>query len=150
MPKCKVCSHPQRAELTRALVLNIESDRGIAKQFGLTASSVFRHRRNHLRPYLSEQIAQDLELADVNPLAEAKALFYRVRTMLDKSEDAEDLPAFKALHSEARRDLELLAKLLGDLKDGGVQVNNYVHPRREGQPSREEQFEQLFADIEEY
>ena len=69
-----------------------------------------------MRPYLSEQIAQDLELADVNPLAEAKALFYRVRTMLDKSEDAEDLPAFKALHSEARRDLELLAKLLGDLR----------------------------------
>ena len=98
---------------------------------------------------MSEQIAKDPELADVNPLAELKAMYYRVKLMLDRAEDTQDLSAFKAFHAEARKDLELLAKLLGDVSDTFEQHNHisYYHHHN---PTREQQFEKLFKDIEQF
>ena len=146
MPACTVCSHPKRNEINRALINNSGSGREIAGRFDLKKSSVDRHRRNHLRPHLAQLIAEDPELAELNPLAEIKALYYRVRHLLDKAEDANDLPAFKAFHGEARKDLELLAKLLGDVSDTFEQHNYVSHHHHH--PTREQQFEKLFKDIE--
>ena len=117
MPKCKVCSHSDRDKINRALIRGSESEREIARRFDITQASVDRHRRNHLRPYLADLIAEDPELAELDPLAEVKALYYRVRRMLDAAEDADDLPAFRAFHSEARKDLETLAKIVGDIDE---------------------------------
>jgi len=75
---------------------------------------------------MSELIADDPELADIAPLAELKAMYYRVKYMLDKAEDAEDLPAFRAFHAEARKDLEVMAKILGDI-DERPQI--YISPQ---------------------
>src|SRR5215211_3327345 len=117
MPACTICNHPKRDEINRALINNSGSGREIAGRFDLKKSSVDRHRRNHLRPHLAQLIAEDPELAELNPLAEIKALYYRVRHLLDKAEDANDLPAFRAFHAEARKDLEVLAKIVGDIDE---------------------------------
>src|SRR5215210_4107459 len=106
---CTVCSHPKRDEINRALISG--TTRGIAGRFDLTKSSIDRHRREHLRPYLAQLIAEDPELSKLEPLAEIKALYYRVRHLLDQAEDAQDWPAVRAFHAEARKDLEMLAKI---------------------------------------
>jgi hypothetical protein len=104
-----------------------ESEREIASRFDVTQAAVDRHRRNHLRPYLAELIREDPELAELNPLAEIKALYFRVRRLLDMAEDANDWPAIRAFHSEARRDLELLAKIVGDIDDS-PKINILIAP----------------------
>lgn len=43
--RCKVCDHKKRNEIEQAFVS--ESFRNIAKRFGMDASSVFRHKRDH-------------------------------------------------------------------------------------------------------
>lgn len=114
---CTVCEHEGRGQINRALVRGSESEREIASRFGLTQAAVDRHRRNHLRPYLAELIREDPELAELSPLSEIKGLYFRVRRLLNQAEDAQDWPAAKAFHAEARRDLELLARVVGDIDD---------------------------------
>lgn len=124
---CTVCEHEERGQLNRALVRGSESEREIASRFGLTQAAVDRHRRNHLRPYLAELIREDPELAELSPLSEIKGLYFRVRRLLNQAEDAQDWPAAKAFHSEARRDLELLARVVGDIDDS-PKINILISP----------------------
>jgi len=129
------------------LTLSSESERKIATRFGLTQAAARRHRINHLRPYLAQEIDKDPELAGLDPLLEIRALFYRIKQKLDMAEDADDLPGYISLHKEARRDLELLARVLGDVRDTFEQHNYVTHHHH---PTREQQFEKLFRDIEEF
>ncbi len=124
---CSICSHDQSKSINRALVRGAESEREIASRFDVTQAAVDRHRRNHLRPYLAELMREDKELANLDPLAEIKALYFRVRRLLDLAEDAQDWPAIKAFHSEARKDLELLARIVGDINEAQISIN--VHPQ---------------------
>lgn len=48
---CTVCQHEKRQEIDEALIAGVSGAK-IAKRFGLAATSILRHRRNHLVPDL--------------------------------------------------------------------------------------------------
>lgn len=118
MPQpCRVCNHPDREAIDRALVVET-GIRLVAAEFHLNWQAVRRHRENHLFPAARTALSADATLRDVDPIAELRALYARMLTHLANAERADNWPAVRAFHSEARQDLELLSKLLGRLRDG--------------------------------
>ncbi len=57
-------------------------------------------------------------------LSEMRKLYRRMGEFLAKAEVADDWPAIRTFHAEARKDLELLAKLTEVIKDGPRTVVN--------------------------
>jgi hypothetical protein len=65
---CTVCAHPERREIDKALVSASDPYRDIAGRYGLTRSSLMRHKADHLLPEIvaawqEERHASGLELA---------------------------------------------------------------------------------------
>jgi hypothetical protein len=116
-----VCTHPERHAIDRALVER-GGYRAIAREFGLGHDAVIRHTAAHLPATLatsyeaSEQLRADdlvgrlLELHD-----ETIRILEEART--SKNHDL----ALKAI-ARAEKQIELQARLLGELKDG-VTIN---------------------------
>jgi hypothetical protein len=129
MPRtCTICSHPLRAEIDRVL-----SEGGLiaqtASDYAVSPDALKRHRANHLLPAMAKELSSDPELAHVDPLAEIRSLYHRISDHLARAEaEPDNWQAIRAFHSEARRDLELLAKLMGDL-DERPQVNILISPQ---------------------
>lgn len=124
---CVVCLHARRDEFDKALALDQMTPAQVAREIGCHRSSVSRHKKNHLLPVMAEQVKADPELAELDILAELKKLFRSMRTNLDMAEKTDNWQAIRGFHSEARQDLELLAKLLGDL-DTRPQINIWITP----------------------
>lgn len=118
MPRaCSICSHPLRADVDAAisepgaLIVRVASD------FAVSPDALKRHRANHLLPSVAAELARDPELCDIDLLAEMRTLYHRMILHLERVEESDNWQAIRAFHAEARRDLELLAKLMGELDD---------------------------------
>ena len=127
MPRtCTVCSHPNRAEIDRALVRG-ESFRNVAKQHSVSTTALFRHRWEHIPKLLTQaQAAEETAHADTL-LDQLRSLQQRTLSILDQAEHSGDARAALGAIGEARRNLELLAKLLGEL-DERPQLNLLIAP----------------------
>jgi hypothetical protein len=124
--KCSICTHPNRDAIDRALV-NRESFRNVAKQFGITVSAIHRHNDAHLPASLTKaQEARSVTQAD-DLLTQVKSLQSRALSILDRAESAGDLRTAIMAIREARGNLELLAKLLGELQESQT-VNVLLAP----------------------
>lgn len=119
MPRpCTICSHAQQGEINAAL-LHGEPYRSVAKQFSLSAPSLFRHRHDHLPAALSQAKAVQA-VADGNDLLnrlttltrETEAILREARK--GKAKDNET--ALKAI-GRLERQLELHIRFLGELSD---------------------------------
>ena len=127
MPRrCTVCDHPERHGIDEALVTGAPY-RSVAKQFGLSESSVYRHKTEHLPAHL-------LKAKEVEEVARADDLLDQVRNLqghaldiLERAEKAGDLRTALAAISQARGNLELLGKLAGELDERPV-VNLNITP----------------------
>jgi hypothetical protein len=96
--------------------------RDIAGQYGLTKTSLARHKAAHVPAALAlAQDAEDVARAD-DLLAQLRSLQHRSLAILEKAERMGDLKTALAGVREARGCLELLARLLGEL-DERPQVN---------------------------
>lgn len=129
-PSCTVCRHPRRAEFDAALSSGAMTQSAIAREIGCSPSIVSRHRKNHILPEVKRQIADDPVLGDVDLVVELRGLFLRMKGHLARAEEADNWQAIRAFHSEARGDLETLARLTGDIRDGTT-VNVAVDARSE-------------------
>lgn len=69
---CTVCTHAEREAIETALVQR-ETNRTIAKRFGLSASAVFRHERDHLPLVLAAASTHDPTEASPSPKRNARA-----------------------------------------------------------------------------
>jgi hypothetical protein len=126
MPRpCTVCAHEEGEAINKALSDPSRAISKIAAEYRVSEDALSRHKANHLLPELRDKMASDPELHDVDILAEMKSLYQRMKGHLEAVETTENWQAIKAFHSEARHDLELLAKLLGEL-DERPQVNILV------------------------
>jgi len=76
---------------------------------------------------MREKLALDLNLKEVDVLEEMRGLFQKMKARLEWADDTDNWQAIRAFHSEARQDLELLAKLLGEL-DERPQFNLHISP----------------------
>lgn len=119
MPQtCSVCRHPQRAEVD-ALLLESVPLRDIAGRFGLSKSALARHATEHLpRDLVRAREAGEVARAD-DLLGQLRDLQARTLALLARAEEAADLRAALTAVSQVRANLELLAKLLGELQQDG-------------------------------
>ncbi len=122
MPRsCTVCEHPKREEIDRALV-GETSNLSVSSLFGVSESAVRRHKANHLpaRLVMAEKAA---EVAQADALLEeVRELQARTLAILEAAEETKQHRTALSAIREARSNLELLAKLLGEL-DERPQVN---------------------------
>lgn len=101
--------------------------RSIAQQHGVSPDAVLRHKAEHLPRLLKRaHDAEDVAQAD-DLLGQVRDLQARTLAILDKAEAAGRLGTAVMAIKEARGNLELLAKLLGELDDR-PQVNVLVTP----------------------
>ena len=126
MPRsCSVCQHAERAAVDLALVADSASYRAIARQFGMSKDAVRRHADEHLPQHLARaQEAEEVAKAD-DLLGQVRDLQARTLAILEAAETTSQHRTALAAIREARSNLELLAKLLGEL-DERPQVNILV------------------------
>jgi len=118
---CTVCTHPELEAINRSLVEGTPNRR-IASQYDVTERAVRNHKAAHLPAALAKaQEAREVAHAD-ELLSDVRSLQERVLTILDKAEASGDLRTALSAIREARGNLELLAKLLGELDERSVNV----------------------------
>jgi hypothetical protein len=123
---CTVCTHPELEAINRALVEGTPNRR-IASHHDVTERAVRNHKASHLPATLVKaQEAEEIAEAD-GLLSHVKDLQTRALSILDKAEAADELRTALGAIREARGNLELLAKLLGEL-DERPQVNILIAP----------------------
>ncbi len=120
MPRaCTACSHPERRAIDAALVSG-EPFRKTAERFGTSTTALHRHKSEHLPVTLSKaREAEEVAYAG-DLLEEVRSLQKRALGILDKAEASGELRIALSAIREVRGNLELLAKLLGELDDRPV------------------------------
>jgi hypothetical protein len=107
------------------------SNRSVASLYDVSEAAVRRHKGNHLPAKLvMAEKAKEVAQAD-NLLDQVRDLQARAYSILDQAEDAGDLRTALGAIREARGNLELLAKLLGELQQEGTTTVNVAlveHP----------------------
>ena len=127
MPRpCTICTHDQREEIDKALVSGTPY-RNISKRFSVSMGALSRHRADHLPSHLAKaQEAREVAQAD-DLLAQVRDLQTKALRILARAEKTGRLRTALAGIREARANLELLAKLLGELQQEGT-VNIVLAP----------------------
>jgi hypothetical protein len=127
MPRsCTICEHPDRDSIDRALVGD-SSNLSVSALFGVSESAVRRHKANHLPAKLvMAQAAEEVAQAD-DLLDQVRDLQTRTLAILKAAESTNQHRTALSAIREARSNLELLAKLLGELDDR-PQVNILISP----------------------
>ncbi len=111
---CTCCAHPERDEID-ACVTRGESTYHIADRFGLSASAVQRHARNHLSAALAAMRTAEQEDRRATLLDRIETLIERAETLYDAaSGEGKAAQALNVLR-ELRGLLELLGKATGEL-----------------------------------
>ena len=127
MPRsCTICHHVQRAEIDAALVAG-GSYRDIAGQFHMSKTAVARHASEHISTAIAKSQEAREEAHALDVVRQLKAINATTVAILREAR-AEGDPdtALKAI-DRIQRQIELQAKLLGDLEDR-PQVNILVAP----------------------
>ena len=116
---CTICNHPQLKEITHALMAR-RPYRSIQARYGVNKSAIVRHLKRHVTKALRKLTAAEIPLAMAEEVAEPvlvemRKLNVRSLRILKSAEEAKDHAV--ALHAvrECRRNLELIAKLTGEL-----------------------------------
>jgi hypothetical protein len=125
--KCTVCTHPDRGAIDEALVGATALSALSAKYRDISEDALGRHKANHLPAKLVMAAAAEEAAQADNLLDQVRDLQGRAYGILDKAESAGDLRTALGAIREARGNLELLAKLLGELDERPV-VNLTLSP----------------------
>lgn len=127
MPRtCTISTHSERAAIDAALLAN-QPLRDIAGQYGVSKSALARYRNDRLPAALVRaKEVEDVTHAD-DLLMQVRDLQARALVILDSAEASGDLRTALAAIREARGNLELLARLMGELNDQAT-VNVIISP----------------------
>jgi len=124
MPQaCSVCRHPKRAAIEAALLRNI-SLRKIAEEHGASAWSIHRHSK-HVARVIAKAATEEARQASEagNLLSRVESLLDECREIAKNAKENKAWPAAVAALREVRSCVELLARLRGELKQAGTQIN---------------------------
>jgi hypothetical protein len=126
MPRtCSVCAHEQRREIDAAL-LNETPLRNIAQRYGTSATALHRHREHLPRQLVKAREQEDVSQA-IDVIKQLKAINGATLAILKEARDDKNGElALKAV-DRIQRQLELQAKLLGELQQEGT-INITVSP----------------------
>lgn len=123
MPRtCTVCPHPEREAIDAALVSGESTGKISGRYRTIDERALRRHRANHLPASLAKaRDAEEVSRAD-DLLSQVRDLQGRALDILEKAEAAGEMRTALGAIREARGNLELLAKLLGELDERPVNV----------------------------
>jgi hypothetical protein len=112
---CTVCRHPERAQIDRRLVAGDPAAMISSDFVGLGERAVQRHRNDHLPAVLLKAEAASEAARGDRLLADLKDLHQRTLTILGQAEQAADHATALRAIQQARGNLELLSRLLGQI-----------------------------------
>jgi hypothetical protein len=116
---CTICEHPEREAIDRALVSD-SSNLSVSSLYDVSEAAVRRHKANHLPAKLvMAQAAEEVAQAD-DLLDQMQDLQRRTLAILEAAESTNQHRTALSAIREARSNLELLAKLLGELDERPV------------------------------
>ena len=117
MPRqCTICTHDDRPAIDQALV-NSKPNRRIATQFGVSESAVRRHRAEHLSATLAQaRASEDVAHAD-DLVSQLQALSQETLAIFREARQAKEHDLALRAIARAEKQIELLAKLLGELDE---------------------------------
>jgi len=123
MPRrCTICSHKERDAIDKA-ILSGEPLRNISERVSVSATSLHRHKSEHIPIELTKaKEARQISSAD-DLLRQVQALHAKAMAILNTAEKSGDLRTALAAVREARGNLELLARLLGELRETGPSID---------------------------
>lgn len=129
MPRqCTICVHSERVAIDQVLVAG-EPYRNIAARYGTSTGALVRHKTDHLPPHLA-QAQEAEEIAQADGLLDQLLTLSRETTAILKEarqgKQKDNELALKAI-GRAEKQIELQARLLGELKDGQT-VNVLISP----------------------
>jgi len=108
-------------------LVNGVSDTVIAKEFKLSVFALYRHRESHLPKLMVKgKELEEITNADVL-LSRAEKLYNEAWKLLRTAKNSGDVRTALAGVGQASRVIELLARLLGEIKDTKI-TNVLVHP----------------------
>ena len=115
--KCSVCQHNEINAINEKLVSGV-SPRNLAKDYGLNHMALYRHKDNHLPKTLVKAKQVEEQTAADDLLDRVETIYNQAWQLMEKAEhEGKYQPAVSAL-KEARNSLELIGKLIGQLKTG--------------------------------
>ena len=127
MPRtCTICMHSDRSEIDAALVAG-EAFRNIAERTGTSATALVRHKGDHIPARLAKAEAAEATQAD-DLLGQLLALNRETMTILHEARGSGDNELALRAIARAERQVELQAKLLGELREGTT-VNVLISPQ---------------------
>jgi len=128
---CNTCHHLKRPEIDRRLAAG-EAVAQLARDYGLTVSSVYRHKTNCLKLASSNEIKKDAArgsaalalLPSKETLSEAyDELRTRIDQIVEQAQQQGSLNVAISGLNSIRQTLDSLARLAGHLQPAGTQVN---------------------------
>ena len=122
---CTICKHPERGIIEDALLAGTPF-RNIAKRSGISITALHRHKHDHMPESLAKAEAAEQVRAD-DLLEQVRHLQEKALSILATAEQAGDMRTALQAIREARGNLELLAKMLGELQQEGT-VNITMAP----------------------
>lgn len=129
---CKTCHHPERAKIELGLAHRVPV-RVLAQKYGLSKESIFRHRNRHLTPQLRAALLKAVRPSEIDleqlKHSESEGLLQhlvaqraRLYALSDQAEGVGDIRAAAAVQGRLISNLELTAKLLGELRTASATV----------------------------
>lgn len=127
MPRpCTICAHAERAAIDASLAAGV-AYRDIAGQFSVSKTAVARHATDHIAEAVAQSQAAKSEGAALDVVKQLREINAATRAILKEAQAARDGDlALKAV-DRLQRQIELQAKLLGDLDERNVQQVNQVN-----------------------
>ena len=116
---CTVCRHASRAAIDMALVAG-ESYRDIAKQFGVSAAAVFRHKDSHLPAHVVQAAADEASKQAIDVIQQLKAINAASLQVLQEARSAKDGMLALSAVDRIQKQIALQARLLAEINEKPV------------------------------
>jgi hypothetical protein len=145
MRPCTVCTHQERQAIDKALVTGT-THRNVAEQFRLSPSAVYRHKQGHLaarikRAFEAGETRKAVELVQhqtqerarevgqaIDIVQQLRAINAATLQVLQVARESEKHSLSLQAVDRVHKQIELQAKLLGELQETGPQVNVLINP----------------------
>jgi hypothetical protein len=124
--QCTVCTHGSRQIIDLALASNSGPIRTLTARFGLSKTSLLRHKSTHIRSAVTRAVDRREDLRAEHLLEQLRDLHQRTLVQLDRAEREKAKPAEVArVVKECRENLATMGKLLGAFPTGpGTLIDN--------------------------
>ena len=120
MPRrCTICSHPAKENIDSSLVRRVPY-RNISQRFGVSETALSCHLNDHLAGYVQKALNEYGVDKGIKVLDKLTSILARLDGFLDEAESKRDAREFVIVAAELRKELELLAKLQGELAQEGT------------------------------